>query len=201
MRPQAFRLGLAGLMLCGGLLWPTAAALAQDQASLANTANSAMKAMSNNLTAALAASNESVAKGDVRAAISAGREAMTALQTLRNTATNDVVRSRSEAALEQTTSAVNKAQVALGRTGDSFGSGVQAALAEVNEAIGEFAPVLQLVGQAPTTVAATTAAAPRALPQAGQGDLTVVSLAGLGLAGLSMLATGVMLRRQYVGVA
>ena len=202
MRLQAFRLGLAALMLCGGLLWPTAAAQAQDQASLANAANNAMKAVSNDLAAALAAANESTAKGGVRAAISAGQEAITALQTLRNTATNDLVRSRSAAALAQTTSAVNKAQAVLGQSGDAFRSGVQSALAEVNEAIGEFALVLQLVGQAPkTTVAAATAVAPRALPPAGEGDLTAPTLAGLGVVGLSMLVAGAMLRRRFVSAA
>lgn len=196
MRLQAFRLGLAALMLCGRLVWPVAAQ-AQDQTSLANTANSAMQRMSNSLSAALAASSETVAKNNVRAAISAGEQAIAALETLRNSATNDVVRSRSEAALAQTTSAVNKAREALDRSGDSFSGGVQAALAEVNEAIQEFAPVLQLV--APVS-APTTAVAPQALPKTGQGDLTPTTVIGISAIGLSMLAAGALLRRKYLAV-
>jgi len=191
MRRRAFRLGLAALMLCGGLLGPARGALAQDQASLANTANSAMQRMSNSLGAAFAASGETAAKSDVRAATSAGEQAIGALQTLRSITTSDVVRSRSEASLAQTTSAVNKAREALGRSGDAFRGGVQAALDEVNEAIQEFAPVLQLVGPVP---------APQALPKTGQGDLNPATMIGIVILGLSMLAAGATLRRRYLAV-
>lgn len=201
---RVFRLGAAALLLFGGVMSVIPVAQAQDQASVAATANAAMQQMSNRLTAALAASSETAAKADVNAAISAGEEAVAALDTLRSTATDDVIRSRSEAASTQTSSAINKAKDALGRSGDAFRSGLEAARAEVNEAIEEFAPVLNLVGQATSTAtseATTQPVAAQQLPKTGEGDLTPAVLTAIGLLGAALLGVGSFLRRRYAAMA
>jgi murein L,D-transpeptidase YcbB/YkuD len=192
---RVVRLGAIALLLCAGLLWQTREARAQEPAQLSATANAAMQRMFNNLSAALAAPNEAAAKTNTRAAVGAGEEAVAALNTLRNVATDDVVRSRAKASMDQTQSAVNKARAALNETGDAFQSGVEAARAEVEEAIEEFAPVLERVGPAPEPEQ------PRGLPRAGEDDRKPVSLAAIGMAGLSLLAAGAVLRRRGASLA
>lgn len=180
-------LGIVVTLFLLAALMAVPAAQAQDQATFANTANSAMRSMAAGLRAALAASSETTAKANVRTAIAAGEQAVTALRSLEAIATDDVVRSRSKAAFDQTSSALRKARAALAVSGDAFRSLIEAAAAEVEEAIVEFAPVLKLV--------------PTELPRAGALALRSGGYATLVLLGIVFALTGLKLRARQPRLA
>lgn len=157
-------------------------AMAQAQADQLAAANSGLRAAAESLRAGQ--ENPGLAVSNAKAALAQALQVQAALQAeLASQPQNDVVRSRSQAVLDQTNEAIRDLQAGLAQQ-DQLAAKLQAAEAQVLEAIAELQPAL---GQ-------TAAQAPAQLPSAGEMPMDLWAA----LVGFVVAAAGLATKRLAV---